>query len=805
MPLDIKPVAPGHTFTVVGTRPLRPDGLDKVTGRAKFGADATAPGMLIGRVLRSPHAHARIRSIDASKALALPGVKAVVTRDDFKEGDPDFRDVLRNVMARDKALYEGHAVAAVAAVSAIVARKALKLIKVDYEVLPHVTDVERAMRADAPVLHDDMFTAGLEEAPDNAASAAKAEEFGHVEDAKEKESDPHHGASLAGGFRPQSTKPSNVAKRHEFGHGDVEKGFAKADVVIERKFRTEATHQGYIEPHACLANYGSDGQGELWGCTQGHYMVRNVCAQLLGMDVSKLRVTASEIGGGFGGKTTVFLEPVALALSRKAGKPVKMVMSREEVFRATGPTSSATIWVKIGCTKAGRITAAETELKLQGGAFAGSPVDMAAMAAFACYDLENVKAVGWDVVVNRPKQAAYRAPGAPISAFGVESVIDELAHKIGMDPLEFRLKNAAKEGTKSSYGPTYGPIGLIPTLEAVKKHPHYKAPLKANQGRGVAAGFWFNFGGQTCVSLNINIDGTVALALGTPDIGGSRASMCQMAAEELGIPYDKVRAVVADTSSLGFNDVTEGSRATFSSGLATIQAARDAIGKLCGRAAQMWGISADAVVWEKGHAKPSGSNAGNFEPLSLADIAKVAANTGGPIAGHYEVNAEGAGVSFSTHIADVEVDPETGRTLITRYTVIQDAGKAIHPSYVEGQYQGGAAQGIGWALNEEYIYGEDGKLQNPGFLDYRIPVASDLPMIDTVILEIPNPGHPYGLRGVGETSIVPPLAAIANAVSAAAGVRMVDLPMSPPKILKAIGEHAAGKGKSKESKGGSKR
>ena len=612
MPLDIKPVAPGHTFTIVGTRPLRPDGLDKVTGRAKFGADMTAPAMLIGKILRSPHAHARIRSIDVSKALALPGVKAVVTRDDFKEGDPDLRDVLRNVMARDKVLYEGHAVAGVAATNAIVARKALKLIKVDYEILPHVTDVEAAMRADAPVLHDDLFTGGLEEATDNAAAAAKAEEIGHVEDAKEAESDPHHGKGLAGSFRPQSSKPSNVAKRHEFGHGDVEKGFAKADIVIERKFKTEATHQGYIEPHACLASVGSDGQGELWGCTQGHYMVRNVCAQLLGMDVSKLRVTASEIGGGFGGKTTVFLEPIALALSRKSGKPVKMAMSREDVFRASGPTSSATVWVKIGATKAGRITAAECELKLQGGAFPGSPVDMAAMAAFACYDLENVKAVGWDVVVNRPKQAAYRAPGAPISAFGVESVIDELAHKLGMDPSDFRLKNAAKEGTKSSYGPTFGPIGLIPTLEAVKNHPHYKAKLGPNQGRGIAAGFWFNFGGQTCVSLNINIDGTVALALGTPDIGGSRASMSQMAAEELGIPYDKVKAIIADTSSLGFNDITEGSRATFSSGLATIQAARDAIGKLCGRAAQIWGIPAEAVVWEKGHAKPVGRQCRQF-------------------------------------------------------------------------------------------------------------------------------------------------------------------------------------------------
>ncbi len=799
MPLDIKPVAPGHSFTIVGTRPLRPDGLDKVTGRAKFGADMTAPAMLIGKILRSPHAHARIRAIDVSKALALPGVKAVVTRDDFKEGDPDLRDVLRNVMARDKVLYEGHAVAGVAATNAIVARKALKLIKVDYEILPHVTDVEAAMRADAPVLHDDLFTGGLEAATDNAAAAAKAEEIGHVEDAKEAESDPHHGKSLAGGFRPQSSKPSNVAKRHEFGHGDVAKGFAKADVVIERKFKTEATHQGYIEPHACLASVGSDGQGELWGCTQGHYMVRNVCAQLLGMDVSKLRVTASEIGGGFGGKTTVFLEPVALALSRKSGKPVKMAMSREDVFRASGPTSSATVWVKVGATKAGRITAAECELKLQGGAFPGSPVDMAAMAAFACYDLKNVKAVGWDVVVNRPKQAAYRAPGAPISAFGVESVIDELAHKLGIDPLEFRLKNAAKEGTKSSYGPTFGPIGLVPSLEAVKNHPHYKAKLGPNQGRGVAAGFWFNFGGQTCVSLNINIDGTVAVAVGTPDIGGSRASMSQMAAEELGIPYDKVRAIIADTSSLGFNDITEGSRATFSSGLATIHAARDAIGKLCGRAAQIWGIPAEAVVWEKGHAKPSGANAGNFEPLSLADIAKTAANTGGPIAGHFEVNAEGAGVSFSTHIADAEVDPETGRTQITRYTVVQDAGKAIHPSYVEGQFQGGAAQGIGWSINEEYIYGKDGRLQNPGFLDYRIPVASDLPMIDTVIVEVPNPGHPYGVRGVGETSIVPPLAAVANAVSAAAGVRMLEVPMSPPRILKAIGEQRAEKKKGKAS------
>lgn len=753
MPLDATQET-RKSFDQVGSRPLRPDGIDKVTGRARFGADAVAPGMLVGRILRSPHAHARIKGIDTSKAEALPGVKAVVTAADFADRDDGHRPVLVNVMARDKALYDGHAVAAVAAISPQVARQALKLIEIDWEVLPHVVDVDEAMKPGAPLLHEDLFTAGVEPAPE---------------------------------------APSNVAARHEVGHGDVEAGFAEADEIIEQSFKTEATHQGYIEPHACLASVSGDGMAELWCCTQGHFMVRDTCAALLGIDVSRLRVTASEIGGGFGGKTTVFIEPVALALSRKAGRPVKVVMTRDEVFRASGPTSSASMRVKIGVKKDGTLTAAEAELRYQGGAFPGAPVDMGAMTAFACYDLANVKVVGWDVVTNRPKQAAYRAPGAPMSAFAVESVISELAEKIGMDPLALRLKNAAKKGTKAAYGPTFGPIGLVETIEAAQASEHYKVPLKENQGRGVACGFWFNFGGQTCVSLNVNIDGTVALSVGTPDIGGSRASMGLMAAEELGIDYEQVRTIIADTSSLGYNDVTDGSRVTFASGLATIKAAQDAVKKLCGRAAQIWGIPEDAVKWEKGHAVPAGDNAGKFEPLSLKEIAATAGNTGGPIAGHCEFNAENAGPGFATHIVDVEVDPETGLTKVLRYLVVQDAGKAVHPAYVEGQYQGGAVQGIGWALNEEYIYSDEGRLVNPGFLDYRIPLASDLPMIDTKIVEVPNPGHPYGVRGVGEVSIVPPLAAVANAVSAAVGVRMTHVPASPPKLLKALEQKRAAK------------
>ncbi|TIS45033.1 xanthine dehydrogenase family protein molybdopterin-binding subunit [Mesorhizobium sp.] len=748
--MNFDPRYSGRNFSSVGTRPIRPDGVDKVTGRARYGADFNMAGQLVGRILRSPHAHAVIKKIDTSKAEKLAGVKAVITAKDLPDltdGDTAMYDILDNSMARTKALYDGHAVAAVAAIDARTARQALKLIEVDYEVLPHVTDVDEAMNHHAPLINDAIFTEGLEEKP---------------------------------------VKPSNVSKRTQYGHGDVHDGFAKADFIVERSFKTEQTHQGYIEPHACVASVNPDGTADLWVCTQGHFVYRQHCAQLLGLEVSKLRVTSSEIGGGFGGKTHVWAEPVALALSRKAGRPVKLVMTRDEVFRASGPTSATSIDVKIGAKKDGTITAAEATLRYSCGPYAGMWAEIGAMTAFACYKLENVKTVGYEVLVNRPKTAAYRAPSAPMAAFAVESAVDELAKEIGIDPVDFRIRNAAQEGTRASYGPVYGPIGIGPTLEAVKSHPHMKAPLGTNQGRGMACGFWFNFGGQTCTDLNIGMDGSVSLAVGTVDVGGSRASLSLVAAEELGIDYAQVKAVVADTSSLGYNDMTDGSRGTFSSSMATISAARNAIKVLRERAAQMWDISVDDVAWEKGHAVAKGEKHGNLGKLSLKEIAAQSGKTGGPIAGHSELVADGAGVSFATHICDIEVDPETGSTRVIRYTVVQDAGKAVHPTYVEGQYQGGAAQGIGWALNEEYIYGKDGRLQNPGFLDYRIPVCSDLPMIDTQILEIPNPNHPYGVRGVGETSIVPPLAAIANAVSNAVGVRMTHIPMSPPRILAAL-------------------
>ncbi|HEV2301875.1 MAG TPA: xanthine dehydrogenase family protein molybdopterin-binding subunit [Stellaceae bacterium] len=749
-------------FKWVGTRPIRPDGVPKVTGKAMYAADYTMSGALVGKILRSPHPHARIRSIDTSKAASLPGVKAVVTSKDFPEQKfeyvgpervaVNFWHVTRNVMAREKVLYEGHAVAGVAAIDTATADEALALIEVDYEVLPHVIDVDEAMRPDAPLLFEEMITRGVE---------------------------------------PPPTKGSNISKRLEFKIGDLEKGFAEADVVIEKEFKTAAVHQGYIEPHACCVRVDPDGQTEVWSSSQGHFVVRALTAKLLNKPVGDVRCAPAEIGGGFGGKTVIYLEPVAALLSQKSGRPVKITMSRDEVFKATGPTSGSSMWVKMGVKKDGTITAADGLFKFQAGAFPGSPVMNACLCAFSPYAVENARSVGYDVVCNRPKSAAYRAPGSPISAFAVESIVDMLAKKIGMDPLELRRKNAAGPGTPMIYGPKLAHGGYRETVEACLNHPDYKRPLGPNQGRGAASGYWFNGGGESSASVQINADGTILVATGSPDIGGSRASMALMAAETFGVDYDRVRAIVADTGSIGYTHVTGGSRVTFATGMAVVETCKKLVDDMRGRAAMIWGVDVEGVVWEDGHAKPASSNVGDFAPLSLKELAGKAALTGGPLTAAHSVNAGGQAPGFSTQFCDVEVDPETGKVTILRFVAAQDVGQAIHPSYVEGQIQGGVVQGIGWALNEEYIYDPKGRLDNAGFLDYRCPVASDLPMIEAILVQVPNPAHPYGAKGVGEVNICPPMAAIANAIDNAIHRRLTSLPMSPPRIVEAL-ENGAG-------------
>ena len=739
-------------YKYVGTRPIRPDGVEKVTGRAAYGADEDLPGMIYGKVVRSPHAHARIISIDTSKAEALPGVHGVITAEDFpprKGLKLNIRGFVENIMASDKVLYHGQAVAAVAASSNHIATLAADAIDVVYEALPAVTDVLQAMRDDAPVLHDDVFTAGLDEQP---------------------------------------SAPSNVVSRMTLGKGNVELGFAEADHIMERTYVTPMVHQGYIEPHACTATMTEDGRGTIWCSTQGHFDVRGATARALRMDLGDLRVVATEIGGGFGGKTTVYLEPLALKLSQKTRRPVKMIMKREEVFRATGPASGTVNTVKIGCKRDGTITAMSASLIYEGGAFGTAPIGPGCMCIFAPYDVEHVAIEGFQVVVNRPKCAAYRAPGAPQSMYAGETLIDELSAEVGMDPIDFRLKNAAKEGTHAAYGPTFQRVGFIECLEAAKAHPNYHRALGDGEGRGVSAGFWFNGGNQSSSSVHLTDSGMVNIVEGSPDIGGSRASMALMAAETLGVAYERMRVRIADTESAGYSSTTGGSRTTFATGLAVIGACEKMIVEMRGRAAKIWDVGIEQVEWADGEARqPAGAN---IPPLTIDDLAREAPRTGGPIEGSAALNAQGAGPAFSVNLCDVHVDTDTGKTTVISFTAIQDAGKAIHPAYVEGQLQGGAAQGIGWALNEEYIYDANGVMENPGFLDYRMPVASDLPMIDTQIIEVPNPNHPFGVRGCGETPIVAPLAAVGNAVSNALGIRLRRLPLAPPIVLAAIQEDA---------------
>ena len=746
-------------FKVVGTRPVRPDGADKVTGRAQYGADLQLTGLLYGKTLRSPHAHANIKSIDFKKALALEGVKAVVSAKDFPKtkdtanyglGDSPMNYFRGNILSDKKVLYKGQAIAAVAATSVHVAEAALSLIDVKYEVLDAVLTAPEGMAKDAPILHDDLFT-------------------------KE--------------FEKQTKVNSNVAEHFQHKMGDLDKGFAAADVIVERTFDTATVHQGYIEPHNVTALWNDDDRIHVWTSTQGAFTVRAAVSEALAVPVSKIKVTPMEIGGGFGGKINVYEDPAAALLSKKAGhKPVKMVMSRAEDFEGTGPTPGSHISVKIGATNDGKIVAAQADLAMEAGAYPGSPVGAGAMCVFTAYDIDNVTIDGYDVVVNKPKTAAYRAPGAPNAAFAAEQVIDEIAEKLNIDPLELRLQNAAKEGTRRADGPIHPRIGCVEVLEAMKEHHHYQSPLTPSKnggkvGRGVAIGFWFNIGMQSACNISVNNDGTVNLVEGSTDIGGSRASIAMHAAEVLGISYEDVKPQVADTDSVGYTAITGGSRTTFATGWAAYEAANDVKAQLIDRAATIWGVDPDSVEMEEGVLRSKTDTELN---MSFKDLSAQLNDTGGPIVGRGAVDPSGPGGSFCGQIVDVEVDPETGKTDVLRFTVVQDAGKAIHPSYVEGQMQGGSVQGIGWALNEEYYYSDDGRMNNPTFLDYRMPTSLDLPMIDTVIVEVANPGHPYGVRGVGEANIVSPQAAVANAIKSAVGTRMEKMPMNPAAIMEQL-------------------
>ena len=747
-------------YDVVGTRPIRHDGVDKVIGAAKYGADIQLSGMLHGKVLRSPYAHARIKSIDTSEAEALAGVTAVVTSKDFPiiademidlaETQGNARLMAEHVMAADKALYKGHAVAAVSATSPHIAEQALALIEIDYEVLKPVLSLQEAMKDGAPLLHGNLTT------------YFKLERFGRGDDTGAK---------------------SNIASHIQHKLGDVEKGFKEADVIVEREFTTQTVHQGYIEPHASTATWAGDGRLTVWTCTQGSFAIRSSCAAILDIPESAIRVIPTEIGGGFGAKITTYLEPVAAVLSKKSGRPVQVVMSRKDVFEGTGPTSASTMRTKIGATKDGKITAAQVWMAFEAGAYPGSPIGGGTLCATGPYNIANLLVDGYDVVVNKQKVQAYRAPGQPQGAFAVEPVIDELAEKLGMDPLEFRLKNAVKEGDRMPNGVPHPHFGVMEMEEAMKAHDHYQTPLTGpNQGRGVAVGYRWQGGQASSATITVNNNGTINLVTGSVDIGGSRTAVAMQAAEILGISAEDVSPTVVDTDTIGWTGVTGGSRTAFDTGLAAIQAAQETIRLMKARAALLWEIDEEEVIFDGGIFRCTSTE----DNISFKDLSARLMQTGGPVTCSVSAASPGSGPIIAGNLVDVEVDPETGKVDILRYTAFMDVGTAVHPAYVEGQIQGGTVQGIGWALNESYFYDEEGVMLNSSFLDYRMPTSLDVPMIDTVMIEVPNPKHPFGIRGVGEAPIIPPLPALAIAVSNAIGVKMSDLPLTPDVILAAL-------------------
>ena len=744
-------------YKVVGSSPVRHDGADKVTGRAIYGTDLNLPDMLFAKVLRSPHAHARINSIDTSKAEALEGVKAVVTgRDlalnaeeqlaDLGEEVVRVKDMCAAVLAHDKVLYQGYPVAAVAASNIHIAEEALDLIEVDYEVLPHVQDIKEAMKDGAPLVHEDQKTKSLGE---------------------------------------QTDKLSNIASHFRTELGDVEEGFKEADVIVEREFVTDMVHQGYIEPQNGTALWNADGMLTIWCSNQGAFGVRDQTARILGIPVAQIKVVPLEIGGGFGGKIKTYLEPIAALLSKKTGHPVKMIMTRTEVLQATGPTSGSVIRVKMGATNDGKLVAVESELAYEAGAFSGSPVGAGARNMLAPYVIPHVLVDGYDVVNNKPSSSAYRAPGTTNAAHAVEVVVDEIAEKLGVDPLEFRLNNSAKEGTRRADGPVNKRIGHEECVQAALDSDHYKSALEGpNRGRGVASGFWGNGGGVSSASASVNADGSINLVEGSTDIGGTRTSISMQMAEVLGISEQDIRPQVGDTDSIGYTGVTGGSRTTFATGWAAYKCAQDIKEQMMARAAIMWEISEDDVEFDQGVFQ---SKSDPSKSITFKEMAGKLDSTGGPVMGRATVKPTGVGGAYAVVLVDVEVDPDTGKVEILRASIFQDVGKAIYPPYVEGQMQGGVAQGIGWALNEEYVYDDNGVLRNSSLLDYRMPTCLDLPMIEAHLVEVPNPGHPYGVRGVGEVPIVPPTAAVANAIHRALdGLRLSQLPMSPPRVLEAL-------------------
>lgn len=754
----------------LGLRLPRPDAPEKVTGRTQYVADLQPRGLLHARLLRSPHAHARIVRLDVSKARALPGVRAVLTAADIPNLSARPANRIQAILARDEVVFAGQPVAAVAADELAIADEALELIEVEYEVLPAVLDPVAAMQPDAPPVAAPGAAVDRREALAHSSVAVQQEDEG-----------PHH---------------PNIASRSRFTKGDVAAGFAASDLVIERTYRVPMVHQGYLEPHAVLAAWDASGQLTIWSSTQGQFATRAEVAEVLGLPETQVKIIPMECGGGFGAKIRALCEPIAALLARATGRPVRYVMTRREELIAGTPAPAITIRLKTGVKRDGALLALEAETIVDAGAFAGAVLTMNAVMLGSLYRWPNYDIRGYEVLTHKPSIAAYRAPTSPQTTFALDSQMEEIARALGLDPVEFRLRHVAEAGDPMTHGKPWPPHGFKQVLRAVAEHPFWKEreAWKASGGRdgrglrgtGLAVGGWVPGLQPASASVRLNSDGTLNVLTGSVDISGTHVALAQIAAAAFGIAAERVRVTSGDTDSAPFAGVAAGSKTVYTVGSAVLEAALDARRQTLEIAASELEASPDDLDILDDRVVVRGVPE---RAIPLARIGKLTSDYMSryrPVLGRGSIAITEQAPAFSAQLARVEVDPETGAVRLDGYVVAQDVGRAINPLAVEGQMQGGSVQGLGMGLTEGLLFDEQGRVRNPSLLDYRQLTAADLPDIETIIVEVPAPAGPFGARGVGEPSIVPGPAAVANAIADATGARITELPITPERVALAL-------------------
>ncbi|HAA95561.1 MAG TPA: hypothetical protein DCE26_07705 [Dehalococcoidia bacterium] len=733
-------------FQVLGKSHIRVDARDKVTGRATYAGDVYLPGMLQCKLLTSTHSHARIVSIDTSSAEALPGVRCVITGKDYPDarfGSGALKD--RRIMATDEVFYIGEPVAAVAADDEVTAVEALGLIKVEYQDLEKVVDPLAAISPKSADIHPDL------------------------------EQYEGYGFALGG----------NNCTMLDADRGDVDQGFKDSDVIVEETYHTQPISQGFLEPMACVANVEANGRLDIYASTQGPYQVRSQLSSVLDMPISNIKVQAMEMGGGFGAKLRLAFEAFPALLTIKTGRPVKLVNTREETFTMNGPRLETNIYLKTGVTKDGRILAREARSVFDVGAYLGAGPNSGVGHGLGAYHIPNFKLRSYGVYTNKIYVGSYRASGVADMTFATESHTDVIAHKLGMDPMEFRLKNALSEGDTAVSGAPIPKNGLRETMDALKERMGLPKKLEEGHGVGIAVGEWRSGSGPSTASISVNEDGTVSLLTGSTDISGSDTSLAQIAAESLGLRMDQVVVAKRDTDMAPFTGPSGGSRIVYSQGKVVQNAAEDAKAKLLDIAADRLGVPADALECSGGSVYVQDNPP---QSVTLGQLARASLSSrGGPIIGTASLSSMPYAPVFNAQGVEVVVDKETGQVRVTRFVQAQDIGKAINPMGVEGQLEGGAVQGIGRALSEEILIDKDtGEVRNPSLATYLMPLAVDMPEIENILVEVPSEDGPFGARAVAESPGFGPPAAIANAIYDAVGVRIKTLPLSAERVLAAI-------------------